>query len=478
MISAPLLAFLVQAIRFEVRDETGRALPCRLHVTDAAGKPLFAAGRPRWDDHFVCDGEATVELAAGRAAYVVERGPEYEAARGELAAGAAATITLKRLVDLAAQGWWSGEMHVHRPPEDVELLMRAEDLHVAPVITWWNDRNLWDGRAPPAEPLVRFDGSRFAQLMGGEDEREGGALLYFHLREPLRLRGSGREFPSPMKFLADARAQAGAWVDIEKPFWWDVPVWLASEKVDSIGVANNHMCRRRMYEDEAWGRPRDKVRLPAPRGNGEWTQEIYYHVLNAGLRVPPSAGSASGVLPNPVGYNRLYAYCGAELSYERWWEAVRAGRTFVTNGPLLVVRANEQTAGHVFSSSGPLTLKLEIRTWGRDRLSALELVRDGRAEPVRDGAEVAFSRSGWFLVRAIADVAETYRFASTAPFYVEIGEPKRRISRASAQFFLDWVRQRAARVKLDDPAQREAVLRHHRAAEEYWRAKVAEANAD
>ena len=28
---------------------------------------------------------------------------------------------------------------------------------------------------------------------------------------------------------------------------------------------------------------------------------IYYHLLNCGLRVPPSAGSASGVLPNPVG---------------------------------------------------------------------------------------------------------------------------------------------------------------------------------
>ena len=33
---------------------------------------------------------------------------------------------------------------MHRPLADVELLMRAEDLHVAVVITWWNDRNLWD----------------------------------------------------------------------------------------------------------------------------------------------------------------------------------------------------------------------------------------------------------------------------------------------------------------------------------------------
>ena len=43
-------------------------------------------------------------------------------------------------------------------------------------------------------------------------------------------------------------------------------------------------------------------------GVGYWVQEIYYHLLNCGLRVAPSAGSASGVLPNPVGYNRVYVH--------------------------------------------------------------------------------------------------------------------------------------------------------------------------
>ena len=89
-------------------------------------------------------------------------------------------------------------------------------------------------------------------------------------------------------------------MDIEKPFWWDVPIWLASGKIDTIGIANNHMCRDWVYFNprtggEAWGRPRDVKRLPHPHGNAHWTQEIYYHALNAGLRVPPSAGSASGV---------------------------------------------------------------------------------------------------------------------------------------------------------------------------------------
>src|SRR5690606_24056049 len=123
------------------------------------------------------------------------------------------------------------------------------------------------------------------------------------------------------------------WIDIEKPFWWDVPLWLASGKMDSIGLANNHMCRSQMYESEAWGRPRDTDRLPSPRGNGQWTQEIYYHILNSGIRIPPSAGSASGVLPNPVGYNRVYAHLDQPFSERAWFEAIRQGRSFVTNGP-------------------------------------------------------------------------------------------------------------------------------------------------
>jgi len=68
--------------------------------------------------------------------------------------------------------------------------------------------------------------------------------------------------------------------------------------------------------------------------------------------------------------------------------------------------------------------------------------------------------------------------AITAPFYVEFGEEKRRISRSSAQFFVDWVRERMQRVKLDDATQREEVLNHHQTTENFWRERVAQANAE
>ncbi|NJR52578.1 MAG: hypothetical protein HC780_26415, partial [Leptolyngbyaceae cyanobacterium CSU_1_3] len=52
------------------------------------------------------------------------------------------------------------------------------------------------------------------------------------------LRGRSGSFPSPIKFLEMAREQPSAHVDIEKPFWWDMPTWVATGKVDSIGLAN------------------------------------------------------------------------------------------------------------------------------------------------------------------------------------------------------------------------------------------------
>lgn len=439
-------------LSIEVRDRaTGKPMPCRVHMKNEAGKPQRAGELPFWFDHFVCPGKVQLDLAPGRYTLEIERGSEYErhAREVRLAADGGQTITVElgRIADLAADGWWSGDLNVHRPVEAMELLMRAEDLHVAPVITWWNKKNLWADRALPADSVVRIDGNRFYQTLAGEDEREGGALLFFHLTRPLAITKATREYPSPMTFVEEALREAGVWIDIEKPFWWDVPIWLASGKMHSIGLANNHMCRDRMYETEAWGKPRVAERLPAPRGNGYWTQEIYYHLLSAGLRLPPSAGSASGVLPNPVGYNRVYVHVGPEFTYQAWWDGLRAGRSFVTNGPLLRVRADGKLPAHVFRAAAGEEASIELRgeLASSDPIRYVEIVKNGEVDrrvPVEELTKtgslgrLAFRESGWFLVRAIADNPKTFRFASTAPFFVEIGA-RERISKASARFFLD-----------------------------------------
>jgi len=469
-----------------VVKENDHRIPFRMHLSSPAGKPVQAPNHPFWKDHFSAPGGLSLSLPEGRYPAEIERGPEYESASTQILVRgkeeSAAEIPLKRIADLASEGWWSGELHVHRPLADIELLMRSEDLHVAPVITWWNNRDLWDGKEIPERQVVRFDENRFYSIMAGEDEREGGALMYYGLTRPLAIRAAAREYPSPVKFLLEAKQAPGVHVDIEKPFWWDVPTWLATGKIDTIGLANNHMCRSTMMPEEAWGKPRPADRLPPPLGVGHWVQEIYYHVLNAGLRVPPSAGSASGVLPNPVGYNRVYVHLDGDLTYEKWMAGLRAGCSFVTNGPLLRVKAVGELPGHVFKSDKATTISLSVQLDGRDPVDTIEIVRNGRVErrvPVKDApGAIEFSSSGWFLLRCFAKNEKTFRFASTAPFYVEIGAEPRRISRASAQFFADWVDERMGRIKLADPKQREEVLEPHRRAKEYWAGLAARANAD
>lgn len=493
--------------------EKGEPLPCRIHLRNQAGKAQKAGNLPFWRDHFVCPGSARLALTPGEYFYEIERGPEYPSHRGTVTVKpdslANVAIELKRLANMAADGWWSGDLHIHRPLADIELLMKAEDLHVGPVITrWQNKRNsqstLDDSSRLLVRPLVRFDQNRFYHALAAEDEREGGALLFFNLRQPLGFGRAEPEYPPPMKFVTEARKQPGVWIDLEKPFWWDAPVWLALGAVDSVGLANNHMNRAGMYESEAWGKPREVRRLPAPRGNGFWSQEIYYHMLNCGMRLPPSAGSASGVLPNPVGYNRVYAHVPGELTYDKWWEALRAGRVFVTNGPLLRAEASvyvsrpqpqpqnlakqDTLPGAIFTAPAGKSLDLDISATciSRDRVAFLEIVRDGKIErrvpwdqATKTGklGQLHFERSGWFLVRASAENPETFRFASSAPFYVEIGG-ERRISKSSAQFFVDWVQERMARIRLEDPQKKREVLAHHEAAHRYWQELLKRSNAD
>jgi hypothetical protein len=465
-------------------------MPCRVHLYDAVGQAVQPPGLPFWYDHFACTGCVPLQLAAGEYTYAIERGPEYTSARGRFVVPAATpqtiSVALRRLADLAAEGWWSGDLHVHRWLDVIGQLMQAEDLHVAPVTTWWNNHGPWATTPLPVKPLMQFSGDRFAYALAGEDERGGGALLYFNLPAPLPgFENMGRETPSAMTFLRAAKAQApgtqagGApvWVDLEKPFWQDTPIWLASGLIDSVGIAYNHLQRDRVLDNEAWGRARDRAMYPPPWGNGLWAQDIYYHILNSGFRLPPSAGSASGVLPNPLGYNRVYVQLDGPLTYANWWAGLRAGRVFVGNGPLLRCRANGAWPGQILRSDTPLRVVLEGRLDARDPIAAVELVQNGRVERITLPAEFAVPESGWFLVRAIAGVTNTFRFASTGPWYAEIGGQALPVRRASAQFFLDGVRARKAQLEqtlAGNPA-RDEVLQQVGDAEKFWEQKLTHA---
>jgi hypothetical protein len=168
----------------------------------------------------------------------------------------------------------------------------------------------------------------------------------------------------------------------------------------------------------------------------------------------------------------------------------------VTNGPMLRPRVHGPGAtregalpGHVFKADAGQTVELNValNLAIREKVDYLEIVKDGRPiEQVRLDAwakaagklpPVKFDKSGWMLVRAVTDNPKTYRFASTGPYYVEIGY-ERRISKESAKFFLDWVYERARRIMLENPDEQQAVMEYHKQARDFWQKKVDEANAE
>jgi len=477
-----------------VDQQSQQPVAVRMHLKGPQGRAIKPPGVPFWKDHFVFPGKIVLSLAPGNYTFEMERGPEYRIRTGYFIIKPNAAdnkqVEMQRFVNMKNEGWWSGDLHIHRSEKDIPLLMQAEDLHIAPVITWWNKTNLWADKPLPNPALKTAGTDRYYHLLAGEDERRGGALLFFNLDKPLTIESAKPESPSSAMFLLEATKTPRAHIDIEKPFWWDVPMWIASQKVNSIGLCNNHLWRNGMLPNEAWGKPRPKIRYPDPHGNGIWSQDLYYRLLESGHRIPPSAGSASGVLPNPVGYNRVYVHCGDKLDYAQWWEGLKAGRVVVTNGPMLRPRVNGQLPGHVFTAkageSVELTISLNLSL--RDKVEYLEVVKNSKvvdqvrlSDYAKAGGKLpklTFEESGWMLIRAVTSNPKTYRYASTGPYYVEIGE-KPRISRTASQFFLDWVYERARQIAaLPNQQERDAILIYHRAARDYWQKRLDSATVD
>ncbi len=474
-----------------VDKDTGQPIACRMHLIGPRKKAFKPEKVPYWHDHFVIPGKILLKLPVGNYSFVIERGLEYLQQEGRFSiehfADDSKRIELRRFADMAADGWWSGDMEVYRPARDIELLMEADDLHVAEVITWQNDKDPWN-KKPPEKALVQFDGNRFYHLLGGISTRSGTELLFLNLPAPLDLPSEKADYPPMLKIVSAAREKDDGWIDVAKPYGWDVPMLAAAGQIDSMQIANKNLCRTSTINDEGDGKPRDRKRYPSFKGNAEWSQEIYFRLLECGLRIPPTAGSGSGQSPNPVGYNRVYVQVDGQLTYEKWWQHLRAGAVFVTNGPLMKCSVEGQPPGHVFQGEAgrPLELEIAVTLSTRDPINYLEVVRNGHVEQEIRFDEYAktgrlpnltFDKSGWFLIRAVSNVTNTYRFAMTGPYYVEIGD-ERRISKQAAQFFLDWVYERARQIKLTDPAKQKEVLDEQRRARDFWQDILSKANAD
>jgi len=405
-------------LRMQIREaDKPNLTPARVHLRDANGKFYYPDSSVPYklDGHFTVDGEFTISnLPAGNVSILIEKGKEYRSISDELVIRRGedhhVECELHRWINMAERGWYSGDLHIHRPLSDMAHLILAEDLNVAPDITVWNQRNEWADKEIPQDKVVEVDKTHAYGVLTQEDERGGGAVMVMNLDSPIDLGTTSRWYPANFTYCRIAH-ERGLIVDQEKPFWWEAPVNVALGGVDTIGIVNNHMQRESVMDNEAWGRPRDMDRYPGPQGFVENVLDLYYRYLNLGLKLPISAGSASGVLKNPVGYNRLYVHLGRRFSYDRWFRGMKAGMAFATNGPMLffsIDRCELGTTLKVLDGQkfhGRASLQFISQT-ALDRVEILyngEIIQEfsagGSSELTRE-FDISLDDSGWIAARA------------------------------------------------------------------------------
>ena len=454
---------VLSQLRVEVRDQAdGPLIPARIYLMDDKGAHWTADGLITYvkgrEHHFVSPGSFQIKLPAGKYTLRVERGPEYvpwsSLIQMEESKDRKENILLHRWIRMNQLGWYSGDLHNHRPAEQMPALLLSEDLNLAPTLADW----IWEDHPvsqPPktSDAIRKVDDSHVFSVLDKEVERlenGPGAVDLLGLKSPISFQGY-RLYPPNDTYCRAAHAQGG-YVDAEKILWRDAAALAALQQIDFAGIVYNHFNPHGIdSETEKWGMiPKDRAEFNTVAGMPLWAMEVYYRFLNCGFHLPVSAGSASAVKEAPLGYNRVYVKLHRPFSYNNWFQALKSGHSFATNGPMLFLTVNGVEPGHTLLLSRPQPSRLSIHAealsaGGLDRLEILfkgRLIKSvSNPEPsqklVADFESLA-SETGWVVTRCFEKPAATIRFAHTSPVYIQFGRESGVVA-ADARFFIEWI---------------------------------------
>ena len=449
-------------LRVTVRDQkTGLPVPARLYLTDSKGAFFSPPGAITYERnqerHFISRGSFELRLAPSISKLLAERGPEYRPASIEIDLKPdqprSETISLARWIDMNSLGWYSGDLHNHRKLEDMPDLLLAEDLNLAPTLTDWIWEENYRSRPPStSEPIRVVDPTHIFSVLDKEVERlkhGPGAVDLLGLRSAIPFEGSWLHPPNDT-YTRLAHAQGG-YVDAEKIVWRDVAALVALGQIDFAGIVNNHFNRHGVeLETDRWGMiPKYRPEFNTIAGMPLWSMEVYYRFLNCGFRLPASAGSASGVKALPLGHNRVYVKMTEPFNYENWFRALKAGRSFATNRPMLFITVNGKEPGASLPVTGASAkLRIHAEALSTGALERLEIIQNGRVvQKITGGSnpgklsadfETTVSGPGWLAARCFEQPGTTIRFAHTSPIYIEKGD-QRLVVPEDARFFIEWI---------------------------------------
>lgn len=471
------------AARVHVEDDQGEYWPPQGHQKNIptgwrqdVGRDVTLAGRtyayvePAFELPLP-EGDYSLDLARGM--QYVPKKVEFSVAAGKVPA---LQVAIERWSDVQRQGWYSGDTHVHfLDPQSALLEMRGEDLNVLNILaTKWGEliTNVEHFTGKPS-PLSTPD----HQVFVGEETRHGflGHTILLEIERlvyPLTWGGPVEGVPggydeTTMAAQADRAHAAGgfvAWAHFPGP-GGELPADLALGKLDSVDIMT-------------WGDAFQEGGATGPPG----AVETWYRFLNCGFRVPATAGTDKMLNTQVSGSVRTYVHVDGAFSYAAWLDGIRAGRTFVTTGPVLKLRAGKHGIGDEIAAKPGDRIRVAAEVASLLPVEWLEIVVSGEVVARVDNpdarrelsleAEVPVSSSAWIAARAYSPTMQPYQrwigigatgvpvMAHTSPIYVAVpGAPQR--SAEDAQFLTNWLDRSAGWVeqqgRFHSPAEREAL---------------------
>ena len=464
-----------------VDDATGKPLPGLVRIKNADDRLAIRLPNEihRAANWFSLDAEASLRLPRRRLVIEAIHGLDTERAERtvDLTDGTKQTVELRlrRFTLSGAREVWAGNTHLHlrglsiaEMDRYLRLVPQTDGLEVVFVS---HLRRAVEERDYTSNILTTADLARLSEphrLFGnGEEHRhnfgaggEGyGHVLFLNIKQliqPVSI-GPGIMLDGtdglPLRTGIDAaRADDAAIIWCHNRFGLeDVPNWL-TERIDAQNIHDGSQV------------------------HGSY-DETYYRYLNLGLSVPFSTGTDWFIYD----FSRVYVPRAKATTAAAWLDELRAGRTCITNGPLLEFTLDKHNIGDRVQIDKPTTLRARGRGIGRSDFSGLELIHNGRvlttakSQPSQGHftaeleSDVPIDAPGWYALRIplaqSTNELEQKLFAHTSPIYVDFAG-RRVFQREPAEACLAEMR-RALEVipkqgKFANDAERERVISVYR----------------
>lgn len=403
--------------------EPAGAIDFRPQLNDVVSQSIFEPGRgymfwlpgERRGRFWIVPHRVEMAIPAGKWEVRVQRGPEHlpirEVVEVKPDEWVRRTLETRRWCDMKALGWYSGDDHVHArlmSGDDADRLLQyaqAVDIHIANILEMGDySRSYYSQRGFGRE--FRVQAGAHWLVPGQEDPRSMlGHAIGLNLQDRVR--------------------------DVKRYLMNDD---LAREMHDQGGLyghthvgPNACMVHREMALFTPMGIVDFNSIMQAALG-----VDLYYDFLNMGFKMTASAG-ADTPYGGTIGAVRVYAQPipAKEFNPDLWFDALKAGRTFVTNGPMLELSVEGKRMGETVELSRPQQLavratargyaggsaprSLRIVRWGE---TALEVdSTDNQQTQLEIDGSVDSGDGCWIAVHAIGhDGSE----AHSTPVYVSV----------------------------------------------------------